>query len=102
MILVRINCPDPATAETIAHHAVEASLAACANITGPVKSVYRWQGKIETGTETVVYLKTRRAHFEHIEKMVARLHPDETPAILAFPIEITTEAFGAWLEAETG
>ena len=102
MILIRINCPDPATAETIAHHAVEASLAACANITGPIRSVYRWEGRIEQGEETVLFLKTRASHFEHVAKMVTRLHPDDVPAILAIPIERTTEAFGHWLEDETG
>lgn len=102
MILIRINCPDTATAETIAHHAVEASIAACANITAPVRSVYRWDGKIEQGEETVLFLKTRASLFEHVAKMVARLHPDEVPAIIALPIERTTEAFGTWLEDETG
>lgn len=102
MILIRINCPDPATAETIAHHAVEASLAACANITTPVRSVYRWAGRIEQGEETVLFLKTRAALFEHVEKMVTRLHPDEVPAIIAIPIERTSAAFGRWLLDETG
>jgi periplasmic divalent cation tolerance protein len=102
MILIRINCPDPATAEAIAHHAVEASLAACANITAPIRSVYRWQGRIEQAEETVVFLKSRAALFEHVEKLVCRLHPDEVPAILAIPIERTTDAFGRWAEAETG
>lgn len=102
MILIRINCPDHATAEAIAHHAVEASLAACANITGPVRSVYRWEGKLALGEETVLLLKTRAALFEHVEKMVTRLHPDDVPAIMAISIERTTDAFGDWLEAETG
>ncbi len=102
MILIRINCPDPATAETIAHHAVEASLAACANISAPVRSVYRWEGKIEQAEETVLFLKTRASLFDHVQKMVTRLHPDEVPAIIAIPIDRTTEAFGRWLEAETG
>ncbi len=102
MILIRINCPDPATAESIAHHAVEASLAACANISAPIRSVYRWEGKIAQGEETVLFLKTRSELFEHVEKMVTRLHPDDVPAIIAIPIERTTDAFGAWLERETG
>lgn len=102
MILIRINCPDAATAETIAHHAVEASIAACANITAPVRSVYRWEGRIEQGEETVLILKTRASLFEHVAKMVTRLHPDEVPAIIAIPIDRTTDAFGKWLEDETG
>lgn len=102
MILIRINCPDMPTAEAIAHHAVEGSVAACANITPPVRSVYRWEGKIEQGEEVVLYLKTRASLFEHVEKLVVRLHPDKVPAIIAIPIERTSEAFGDWLSAETG
>lgn len=101
MLLVRINCPDDATAEIIARAAVDARLAACANIAPPIRSVYRWNGRIETGQEVPLLLKTQAGHFEAIEALVAAHHPDAVPAILALPVSRTTEAFGAWLVAET-
>lgn len=101
MILIRINCPDDATASAIARAAVEQRLAACANIEPPIRSVYRWEGRIEEGLEVPVLLKTGEAHFEAVEALVAAHHPDDVPAILAIAVERTTEAFGTWLAEET-
>jgi len=102
MILIRINCPDDATATAIARAAVDARLAACANIEPPIRSVYRWQGRIEEGVEVPLLLKTMPDHFKALERLVADHHPDDVPAILAIPVERTTDAFGAWLARETG
>lgn len=102
MILIRINCPDDATATAIARAAVDARLAACANIEPPIRSVYRWQGRIEEGVEVPLLLKTMPDHFNALERLVADHHPDDVPAILAIPVERTTDAFGAWLARETG
>lgn len=101
MILLRINCPDDATATAIARAAVEARLAACANIEPPIRSVYRWEGRIEEGLETPLLLKTVPNYFNALEALVRAHHPDEVPAILALPITQTTDDFGAWLKAET-
>lgn len=101
MILVRVNCPDPATARAIAKAAVAGRLAACANVEPPIESVYRWKGAIESGTETPLILKTREELFEPVAALVRRHHPDETPAILAIPAAQVAEDFAAWLEAET-
>ncbi len=102
MILIRINCPDPETARAIAAAAVEKHLAACANIEPPIRSVYRWQGAVEEGEETPLILKTRAALFDEVAALARGMHPDETPAILAIPVERSTPDFAAWLEAETG
>lgn len=101
MILIRINCPDAATATAIARAAVDARLAACANIAPPIRSVYRWEGRIEEGVEVPLLLKTIPGHFVALERLVADHHPDDVPAILAIRVERTTEAFGAWLARET-
>jgi len=101
MILIRINCPDAQTARAIAAAAVEKRLAACANIEPPIRSVYRWQGAIEEGEETPLILKTRPALFDAVAELARRMHPDETPAILALPVAGVTADFAAWLEAET-
>ncbi len=102
MILIRINCPDDATATAIARAAVDARLAACANIEPPIRSVYRWDGRIEEGGEVPLLLKTQGHHFDAVAALVADHHPDDVPAILALPVDRTTDAFGAWLSEETG
>ena len=102
MILIRINCPDDATATAIARAAVDARLAACANVEPPIRSVYRWEGVIEEGVEVPLLLKTQSHHFDAVAALVADHHPDDVPAILALSVDRTTEAFGGWLVAETG
>ncbi|MAP95733.1 MAG: divalent-cation tolerance protein CutA [Ponticaulis sp.] len=101
MILVRVNCPERGLAEEIGRKAVELQLAACANIDGPVTSVYHWDGAIETGEEHVLWLKTREAFWPEIEAFISALHPDDTPAILAIPCLNANARYEAWLHANT-
>ena len=76
MILVRVNCPERGLAEEIGRKAVELQLAACANIDGPVTSVYHWDGAIETGEEHVLWLKTREAFWPEIGQITSDFDGD--------------------------
>ena len=88
-------------AERIARALVEARLAACVQIVGPVTSTYRWQGKIETDDEWQCWSKTRGDLFARVEEAIRRIHPYEVPEILAIPVVAGSAAYLAWLEAET-
>ena len=88
-------------AERIAQALVEERLAACAQVTGPITSIYRWQGKIETAQEWQCWAKSRRDLYEQIEQTIRRLHPYELPEILAMPIAAGSGDYLAWLDAET-
>jgi uncharacterized protein involved in tolerance to divalent cations len=96
-----INCPDRAIADAIASAAVGQRLAACANVFAPVASLYQWKGSVEQAEEVPLLLKSRAAHFERVAALVRSLHPDETPSIVATPIQAVDGAYGAWLETET-
>jgi periplasmic divalent cation tolerance protein len=88
-------------AERIARTLVEERLAACVQVAGPITSIYRWQGKIETAEEWQCRAKTRRDLYAKIEQAIRRLHPYETPEILAMPILAGSADYLAWLNAET-
>jgi periplasmic divalent cation tolerance protein len=88
-------------AERIARELVEARLAACAQVVGPIASTYRWQGKIETAEEWQCWVKTRGELFARIEEAIRRTHPYEVPEILAVPVVAGSAAYLGWLEAET-
>ena len=88
-------------AERIARDLVERRLAACAQIVGPIASIYRWQGKIETDEEWQCWCKTRAELFPQVEAAIRALHPYELPEILAMPLVAGSERYLAWLEAET-
>lgn len=100
-LLVLTNCPDEETANTIALAVVEAQLAACVNILPRVQSVYRWQGVVESATEIPLFIKSTAANYPALEKLIAGLHPYETPEIIALPITQGLPAYLNWVAAET-
>lgn len=98
---VWINCPDAATAQRIADALVEERLVACANVLGPIRSTYHWQGAIERDDEVPLLLKTRAALFDRVVARVEALHPYDVPSILGVPIERVNEAYATWVSGET-
>ncbi|MFJ6707039.1 MULTISPECIES: divalent-cation tolerance protein CutA [unclassified Streptomyces] len=88
-------------AEKLAASAVEKRLAACAQIDGPVTSVYRWEGKIETDAEWRVLYKTTAARFDELSTHIKAVHDYDTPEIIATPITGGSDEYLAWLDAET-
>ena len=102
IILVRVNCSSRGEAETIGRKAVEARLAACANVEGPISSIYEWDDKIETDEEYLLWLKTRAALWSEIESLILGQHSFDTPAILAMPCQHANARYEAWLHTNTG
>ena len=101
-ICVFVTVPDAAVAQTIARALVEERLVACVNDTGPVTSVYRWKGQVETETERLLMMKTRRARFAELERRVRALHPYEVPEVIALPIAAGSDAYLRWIGEQTG
>jgi periplasmic divalent cation tolerance protein len=87
-------------AERIARALVDERLAACVQIVGPMASVYRWQGQIETAREWQCWIKSRRALYDEIETAIRRLHPYEVPEILAMPVLAGGVDYLRWLDGE--
>lgn len=82
----------------LARALVERRVAACVNLSGPVRSVYHWKGKLEYDHERVLLIKTRAEHFGELEKTLAELHPYEVPELIALPIERGSAAYLGWLD----
>jgi periplasmic divalent cation tolerance protein len=89
-----------ADAERIATELVERRLAACAQISGPIQSTFRWQGKMENAEEWYCTAKTDRGHMAAIERLLAELHPYEVPELVATPIVAGSAAYLKWVEGE--
>ena len=85
-LLIYTTWPDAESARAFAAEAVEARLAACANILGPMISVYRWQGAVEQAAETPMLLKTTSEVVEALRSRFQASHPYETPAFVAVPL----------------
>jgi periplasmic divalent cation tolerance protein len=87
-------------ADSIARTLVEQRLAACAQIVGPITSIYRWHGQIETAAEWQCCAKSRRNLYGAIERAILQIHPYEVPEILALPILNGSPTYLAWLDSE--
>jgi periplasmic divalent cation tolerance protein len=97
-IVVLVACASAGQARKIARALVVARLAACGNVFGaPVRSIYRWKGKVESVKEVLLVLKTSRKRFAAVERAVQRLHSYEVPEIIALPIAVGTRDYLEWI-----
>ena len=101
ILIVLVNCPDEAAADAIALAAVEARLAACVNILPRVRSVYRWQERVESATEIPLLIKSTPANYAALEALVRERHPYEVPEIVALPVDRGLPAYLNWVAAQT-
>ena len=95
--IVLVTAPDLKTARALAQAALRAKLVACANLVPKMESHYWWQGKIESGAEVLLILKTRRSKLAALEKLILARHPYDTPEFLALPLRAGSENYLDWL-----
>lgn len=97
-LVVLVTCRSAKEAERIARSLVQKRLAACANILrSPVRSIYRWKGKIESAREVLLIIKTSRRGFSKLQAAIKRLHSYEVPEIIALPIAAGSQSYLSWL-----
>ena len=89
---------DSAEAQRIGRQMVEEGLAACVNILQPCRSIYRWEGVVETATETPALFKTTLDKVDALIARIKELHTYDVPAIVVWPIERLSADFGDWVE----
>jgi periplasmic divalent cation tolerance protein len=99
-LVVYVTVGSPEEGERLAHALVEERLAACVNRVGPVRSVYRWQGRIEQNDEELLIIKTKRELFERLKRRVQELHSYSVPEIIALPILEGSEPYLKWLKEQ--
>jgi periplasmic divalent cation tolerance protein len=97
VVIVYCTVPDTDTGERIAAHLVEYRLAACVSLIPGVTSVYRWQGRVETQTEALLMIKTRRADYARLETAIRSQHPYELPEIIAVPVSNGLTEYLDWV-----
>ncbi len=100
-MLIYVTCPGRRVALRIARAAVGERLAACANLIGPMRSLFRWQGRVQAAEEVVLILKTTRTLRRRLGERVAALHPYTVPCVVALPIAGGHAPFLDWIAAAT-
>jgi len=84
-------------AKKIALTVIKEKLAACANILGPSVSLYQWKGKVVSGREFILMLKTTEAKFSKLERRIAELHPYDCPCIAKIGLAGLNAPYLKWL-----
>jgi periplasmic divalent cation tolerance protein len=97
-LVVFVTCGSEEEALKIAHALVEERMAACVNLMSPIRSIYRWEGKIWDEKEWLLIIKTQAARFEDLEKRVKSLHSYSLPEIIALPIIKGSSSYLNWLK----
>lgn len=85
-VVVLVTCSSPEEGAKIAHSLVEKRLAACVNVSSPVRSFYRWEGKIRDEPEYILFIKTARGLFGELRLEVEKLHSYHVPEVICLPI----------------
>ena len=97
--IVLVTAPDLKTARALAKAALKARLIACANLVPKIESQYWWRGKIESGAEVLLILKTQKTKLAALEKLVVTRHPYDTPEFLVLPLTAGNEKYLSWIES---
>jgi len=98
---LHVTMPDRERATALARALVDEGLAACVNIVPGVKSIYRWEGRLQEDDEVLCLIKTRPAVFERARARLLELHPYEVPEIIGFTVDDGSPAYLDWLKKST-
>ncbi len=96
-IIVMVTTASKQEAEKIAQRVLNERLIACANIIGPVSSLFHWSGKIEKAEEYLIFMKSRKDLFEKLAENVKALHSYQVPEIIVLPVIGGLKAYLDWL-----
>jgi len=100
-IVIFVTAANKKEAKKIAAGLVKEKLAACVNIIEGVRSLFRWQGKIDMAQEVLLVIKSRKTLMNRLIKKVKSLHSYEVPEIIALPIICGDKKYLKWLDEST-
>lgn len=100
--VVLVTGPDAPTLERLGRTVVEEGLAACVNVLPGVRSVFRWQDRLEEADEALAILKSTASRLGALETRLRELHPYEEPEFLALAVASGAAGYLAWLSAAVG
>ncbi|GAA2096386.1 divalent-cation tolerance protein CutA [Actinomadura alba] len=100
-VQVQTAVPSREEGMRIARSAVEARLAACAQVVGPITSTYRWKGAVHVDEEYLLLLKTPASRYADLEKNIHEQHSYDVAEIISVPVNAGLRAYLTWMDEET-
>jgi len=101
VLLVFCTCPDAVVAERLADGLVDEQLAACVNILPKIRSIYRWQGSLQSDSEVLMLIKTNQHRYVKLEQWLLKNHPYDVPEVLALTVEAGAHDYLDWIDQAT-
>lgn len=101
-VVVLVTCGSAEEAGRIARALVEERLAACVNTSSPIRSVYRWEGRIADSSEVLLLIKTDRTLFDRVRRAIEKLHSYQVPEVLCLPVIDGSPNYLNWLTTSLG
>jgi len=96
-VVILVTVASKKECRKIAQGLVESKLAACVNITKPIESIYRWEGKVAHDEEYQLFIKSTRELFPEIKAAISKLHSYHTPEIICLPIIEGSRNYLQWV-----
>jgi periplasmic divalent cation tolerance protein len=100
-VVVTSTTDNEEAARALAAAAIDARLGACAQVVGPITSVYRWEGEVKTEQEWRVEIKTAADRVAALTEHIKANHSYEVPEVIATPITGGSPEYLSWLVNET-
>lgn len=100
-VFAYVTAKDRAEAERIGRALVEGRLAACANILDGMRSIYRWEGRVEETSEAVLLVKTDAARSQEVVAKVKELHSYSCPCVAILPLTGGNAEYLDWINRES-
>ena len=97
VVVILVSGPDPTTLSDLGRTVVSERLAACVNVHADVRSIYRWEGKIQHESEALALFKTSRDRVEALEARVRALHPYAEPEFLVLEVKSGSRTYIDWV-----
>jgi periplasmic divalent cation tolerance protein len=99
-IIVFVTFPNAEEAKDLVIKLLKARLIACANISSQMESFFLWNGQINSETEVLVYMKTKKKTFNELADWIKTHHSYDVPEIIALPILMGSREYFKWIEEE--
>ena len=98
-VVILVTCGSLVEGRRIARALVKEKLAACVSVSSPIRSLYRWKGKLCDEAEVLLVIKTARQLFDRVRRTVERLHSYQVPEVICVPIIDGAPNYLNWLTA---
>lgn len=98
-IVILVTAKDKKEAQKISAGLIKAKLAACVNIVDKVDSIFFWERKVQKAKESLLIIKSTRAKFTQVTKLIKSLHSYKVPEIIGLPVIAGDRPYLRWIDA---